>query len=192
MFYFDNYTHECKALHVGELLLLGGKIGGTWMHTFFLTVALIVATPPASWESSYSQGQQQATTQKKPLVVVFGPGPEGWTKVVKAEAPAQEVTKLLAEKYVCVYVDTNSPQGQKLAQDFAVSGGVGLVISNRNGSSQAFWHQGDLSNHHMIHYLAKYADPAVVVSQTETAYTQRTSYYPQGNFAPAAARPANC
>ena len=162
------------------------------MHTFFLTVALIVAAPSANWESSYGQGQQQAAAQKKPLVVVFGPGANGWTKVVKAEAPAQEVTKLLAEKYVCVFVDTNSPHGQKLAQDFGVAGGVGMVISDRNGSSQAFWHEGDLANDRMIHYLAKYADPSVIVSQTETAYTQRTSYYPQGNFAPAAARPANC
>ena len=162
------------------------------MHTFFLTVALIVSAPPASWESSYGQGQQQATAEKKPLVVVFGPGANGWTKVVRAEAPATEVNKLLAEKYVCVYVDTSSPAGQQLAQTFAVTGGVGLVISDRNGSSQAFWHQGDLTNERMIHYLAKYADPAVTVSHTETAFTQRTSYYPQGNFAPAMARPANC
>ena len=124
--------------------------------------------------------------------MVFGPGANGWTKVVRAEAPAPELTKLLAERYVCVFVDTATPEGSKLAENFSVSGGVGLVISDRNGGSQAFWHQGDLPNNNLVHYLAKYADPQVIVNSTETAYTQRTSYYPQGNFAPAAARSANC
>lgn len=152
------------------------------MHTFLVTVALIVAAPAATWENSYPQGQQQAAAQQKPLVVVFGPGANGWTKVVRAEAPAPEVTKLLAEKYVSVFVDTTTPHGNILAQNFGVAGGVGVVISDRSGGSQAFWHQGDMTNDNLVHYLAKYGDPSVIVSSTETAYVQRTSYYPQGNL----------
>ena len=148
------------------------------MHTFFVTAALILAAPTASWESSYSQGQQQAAAQKKPLVVVFGPGANGWSKIVRAESPAPEVGKLLAEKYVCVFIDTNSPVGKKLAQDFDISGGVGMVISDRTGDTQAFWHQGDMTNDNVVHYLAKYADPQVVVQRTETTNTFRSSFYP--------------
>src|ERR1019366_1476441 len=146
LFNRDNYTAECKAFHRWKALLFSVQIGGTWMHTFLTTVALIVAAPAATWEISYSNGQQLAAAQHKPLVVVFAPGANGWTKVVRAEAPAKELTKILAEQYVCVFIDTATPQGNSLAQNFDISGGVGMVISDRHGGSQAFWHQGDLPN----------------------------------------------
>jgi hypothetical protein len=152
------------------------------MHTLLTTVALIVAAPAASWENDYSNGQQLAAAQKKPLVVVFGPGANGWTKVVRTESPAPELTKLLAEQYVCVFVDTSTSAGSKLAEHFEVAGGVGVVISDRTGGSQAFWHQGDLTNDSFVSYLAKYADPTVVVARTETVNSPRTSYYPPGAY----------
>jgi hypothetical protein len=153
------------------------------MHTAILTAALIALAPAApasaSWESSYTHAQRHAAAQKKPLVVVFGSGGNGWTNVVSSGTPAREVNKLLAEKYVCLYVDTNSAAGQKLAQDFEIADGVGMVISDRSGESQAFWHNGDMTNGNLEHYLTKYANPDVVVGRTETYNTQRTSYYPQ-------------
>jgi hypothetical protein len=149
----------------------------TTILTVVLTGTLLVGqngTP--TWQKDYSEGQEQAATQKKPLVVVFGSGANGWLKVIR-EAPTPDLTKLLAEKYVCVYVDTASPAGRKLAQDFDITRNLGLVISDQVGTSQAFWHQGDLTNKSMIHYLEKYGDPRVAVRGTETVNTVRTSYY---------------
>jgi hypothetical protein len=148
------------------------------MHTAILTVAFVALTPNAAWESSYSHAKDQAAAQKKPLVIVFGPGAEGWTRVVKADKPAPEVGKLLSEKYVCLYVDTTTAAGKKLAADYELASNVGLIISDRSLESQAFWHQGDMSNDYLVHYLTKYADPSVVVRSTETVQTQRYSYYP--------------
>lgn len=148
------------------------------MNTAILTLALTSALLAPTWQSSYSLAHQHAVAQKKPLVVVFGSGPNGWTKVIRDEKPAPEISKLLADQYVYVYVDTTSPDGKKLAQNFDVSGNLGVVISDRAGSLQAFWHQGDLTNQNMLHYLQKYADPRMVVSRTETATTSRTSFYP--------------
>ncbi|MBI3822791.1 MAG: hypothetical protein HY289_08940 [Planctomycetes bacterium] len=152
------------------------------MNTSILTIALASAllvgnNAAPSWQTSYTAAQTQVTAQKKPMVVVFGSGANGWAKLVRAEAPALEVSRLLAEQYVCVYVDTSAPQGQKLASDFGIAGGVGLVISDRSGESQAFWHQGDMSNDNLSQYLKKYADPTVAVQRTETTGSARTSYY---------------
>ena len=152
----------------------------TAILTVVLTGALLAgqnATP--TWRNDYRQAQQQAATAKKPLVVVFGSGANGWAKVIRAESPSVDVNKLLSDSYVCMYVDTTSPEGKKLAQNFEISGSVGIVISDRTGAMQAFWHQGDLSNQSMVHYLHKYAEPQLVVHGTETAgNTSRTSFYP--------------
>jgi len=157
--------------------------GGILMNTSILTVVLTSAllagqsgTP--SWQNDYTQAQQQGSAQKKPLVVVFGAGPNAWAKVVRESAPSADMTKLLADKYVCVYVDTATPAGKKLAQDFGINGSVGMVISDRQGSSQAFWHQGDMTNQTVLQYLQKYSNPDVVVRTTETMARSRTSFYP--------------
>jgi hypothetical protein len=162
------------------------------MNTALLSLALSSALLAPSWATSYSDAQSQAAAQKKPLVIVFGSGAKGWANVVREDGPTPQVSRLLAEHYVCVYVDTANAEGKTLAQTFAINGSVGMVISDRAGSVQAFWHQGDLSNQQMTQYLQKYADPQVAINGTETVNTFRNSFYPpQGSFAPAA-RPANC
>jgi len=152
------------------------------MNTAILTVVLTGAllagqNGTVTWQNDYSKAQEEGAAQKKPLVVVFGYGANGWVKVIR-EAPTPDLTKLLADKYVCVYVDTASPAGRKLAEDFGITGNLGLVISDQVGTSQAFWHQGDLANKTMFHYLEKYGDPGVPIRATETVNTVRTSYYP--------------
>lgn len=165
-----------KLLMVGSFFV-GCKIGGTWMHTAILTVALMTLTPAAAWESSYSHAKEQAAAQKRPLVIVFAPGSASWTKVVQTERPAPAVEKLLSDKFVCLYVDTTTADGKKFAANYEISGS-GIVISDRNLESQAFWHQGDISNDYLVHYLTKYGDPSVVVRTTEQVPTPRNSYYP--------------
>ena len=164
------------------------------MNTSILVLAgalLAGQTATPTWHGNYGQAQQQAAAQKKPLVVVFGSGANGWAKVVRAESPAADVTKMLSDSYICVYIDTASPAGKKIAQSFDITGNVGIVISDRAGTTQAFWHPGDMSNQNMVRYLQKYADPQVVVRGTETASnTSRTSFYPasaseEGTAAPA-------
>ena len=153
------------------------------MNTSILTVALAGAllagqNGTSTWQTSYSKAQQIGSEQKKPLAVVFGAGANGWAKVVRDAEPSQEVTQMLTSKYVCVYIDTTSPAGKKVAENFGIIGGSGLVISDRGCTLQAFWHQGNLTNQNMVRFLEKYADPQVVVRGTETASTTRTSYYP--------------
>src|SRR5881392_184564 len=133
------------------------------MNTSILGLALATALAAPTWETSYDAAQQTAVAQKKPLAVFFGPGSNGWTKLTGGDAPTLEVDKLLADKYVCVRVDTTTSEGKKLAQAFAITAGHGVVLSDRAGSLQAFWHQGDLSNQNLVQYLQKYGDPNVAV-----------------------------
>jgi hypothetical protein len=164
------------------------------MHTFFLILALTAVSPATAWENNYVNAQQHALEQKKPLVVLFGSGANGWT-ALRGDSPQSEAARLISQHYVCVYVDTSNSVGKQLAQNFALSQGAGLVISDRNGSTQAFWHQGDMEQATLIPYLQKYADPLVVVNTTETVNTVRASYYPATSgyqAAPRAITSGNC
>ena len=151
----------------------------TVIVSMVLASALLAGQTAAAptFQTSYVQAQQQSAAQKKPLAVVFGSGSNGWAKVVRDAAPSAEVNTLLAEQYICVYVDTTSPAGTRLANDFAIQNGVGIVLSDRAASLQAFWHQGDLTNAALQSYLQKYSAPEIAVRGTETT-TTRTSFYP--------------
>src|SRR5205814_934211 len=73
-----------------------------------------------------------------------GSGAQGW-QGVSTEALSARAVQLLAQKYVCVYVDASKPDGRALADELAVRGKAGLVLSTRGGESQAFHHQGQLT-----------------------------------------------
>jgi hypothetical protein len=161
------------------------------MNTSIVALALSAALLGPSWRSSYTQAQQDAAQQRKPMVVVFGSGPNGWTRIVRDQSPSVEVNKLMAEQYVCYYVDTATQEGGRLAQNFQIQGSVGMVISDRAGSTQAFWHQGDLTHQNAVHYLQKYSDPHVHVAGTETLYTAQARTF-ANNIAPAPIRTVNC
>lgn len=149
------------------------------MNTALVSLALAGIISAPSWQPSYATAQKQAIAQKKPLAVVFGTGSDGWSRIVREPSASPQVAKLLADQYVCVYVDINTADGSQLAKSFAISNGNGLVISDRTGSTQAFWHQGDLPSEALSQYLYKFADPNLVVTGTETVNTPRFSYYPQ-------------
>lgn len=118
-----------------------------------------------------------AGSQKMPIAMVFGNGADGSAKMLGA-SPSGECMQLLCDKYICVYVDMTTPMGKKLAQDCAITGDCGMVISDRVGATQAFWHQGTLSHDSLVRCLNRYCDPQVTVRGTETASTTRTSFYP--------------
>jgi hypothetical protein len=182
-FLVDNYTHQYMLFMVEGIFFWCSNFGGTLMNTSILAAAvagLLMAGQNATptWQKDYRQAQQQVAAQKKPLVVVFGAGPQGWSKVVSEASPSVEAKQLMSNDYVCVYVDTASPSGKELAQQFGITGNVGLVISDRSGANQAFWHQGDLSNQSLVRYLQKFAAPQMTLQATETVNSVQTSFYP--------------
>ena len=138
---------------------------------------LPVAGEPA-WFQDYSAARQQGITANKPLIVIIGTGQRGWSTVAKDGAWSKSVQQLLADSYICVYVDTEEEKGKQLATAFEVEGS-GLVISNRDGSIQVFRHEGSISNEHLERFLDRYADPFFIARATETPLQERTSFYYQ-------------
>jgi hypothetical protein len=158
------------------------------MNTAFVLAALtsfVLGAAPTTptWNGSYIQAREQAAG-KKPLAVVFGSGQEGWTKLVRSE----ESKKLLTEQYVCVYVDTATEDGKQLAASFAINNATGVVLSDRLGAVQAFWHDGDLADPSLVRSLRKFGDPQVVVNTTEREGTSQVSHYPTSSSVNGAVR----
>jgi hypothetical protein len=153
------------------------------MYTSILLAALSTVAPSAdlaaapSWSTDYYAANKQAATAKKPLAVVLGTGEKGYEKLDRAGKLSDDAKAVLAAKYLCVYVDTASPAGQRLAKAFDMPSGQGIVISDRTGDLQAFRMEGDLAAADMVRYLERYADPERVLRATETNRTSRTSSY---------------
>jgi hypothetical protein len=141
----------------------------TVMALIALAGSVASANIPAKpqWQSDYRQAGIMAADARKPLAVFVGHGVSGWEKVSKDGNFDPKVNELLNDKYVCLYIDTNTASGRKLATDFDVAG-KGLIISDKTGNTQAFYHSGDLSKDVLAKALERYAEPTRVAQSTET------------------------
>ncbi len=153
------------------------------MYTSVLFVALAgsvaASYPPSpSWQPSYGEARAMGQAEKKPVAVFLGEGPAGHGKVCLDGRLSSEVEKCLAENYVCVYVDVTTEEGRKLAKDFGITQGSGLILSDRTGNLQAFFHDGLISDADLTRSVKRFADPTVVVRTTATNSSLQVSNYP--------------
>lgn len=114
------------------------------------------------WQQDYFEARAIAYDTKKPLAVFLGSGKSGMLQALDPK-----VNEWLREKYVSVFIDTDTEAGQKLARSFAVQS-KGLVISDRSGDSQQFHHSGPVSREDLLKALQRYSDPNRVFRATET------------------------
>lgn len=145
------------------------------MYTSVVLVALSgYFTPTAAvperpaWLSEYTLASKLGAAEKKPMAVFLGTGKYGWDKLASEGTLGKDAKHLLDSSYVCLWVDTSETKGKELAEAFGVTGGSGIVISDRMGELQAFRHSGELKNGDLDRYLRKYADPNLIVRTTET------------------------
>ena len=124
-----------------------------------------LSSEPA-WLNDYTLAQARVASVQKPMAVFVGSGTDGWGKVVRDGALDPELKRTLANKFVCLYVDTDTAAGYSLAGVLEVR--KGLVISDRAGTSQAFSLAGDMTRDELSRTLAKYADPDREVRTTDT------------------------
>ncbi|HKB02956.1 MAG TPA: hypothetical protein VKD90_12095 [Gemmataceae bacterium] len=140
------------------------------MHTFMAVIALTtglttsnIQSNPA-WLTDYGAARERVTAVGKPMAVFVASGQDGWTKVVRDGALSPDARKLLIEKYVCLYVNTETTAGRSLAGAFQVA--RGLVISDRAGTSQAYSLSGDLTGTELVQALERYADRDIRTTET--------------------------
>jgi len=126
--------------------------------TFLLALesAGLPSVPPG-WNHDYDRALRQASTAKKPLAVFIGTGKDGW-KAVSAEGElGPEVHRLLADEYVCLYVDAGRAVHKELAQSFEAGKTPLLVLSTRNRTYQAYRHEGAQANANLAVALKRHA-----------------------------------
>jgi hypothetical protein len=158
------------------------------MYTYMAVVALAASVSSANlsrnptWLDDYGTAQKHVASVKKPMAVFVGNGKEGWGNVVRDGGLDPAVNKLLAEKYVCVYVNTDTAEGRALAGKFEVAS-RGLIISDRKGTTQAYSLSGALTRAEIVETLTKYADQNDEARTTETVVREappaRPAYAPQ-------------
>jgi hypothetical protein len=178
------------------------------MHT---SVSLLITTmvigqataPPSTpvWQKSYSEARELTQASKKPMAIFIAPGPAGAKQAITEGALTDTLQKVLATKYVCVYLDTNNSTHQSLIEALRIRGGFGVVVSDHTGGLMAFHHDGKISQANLQSHLDYFADSAVQVKTTisNTTNTARPSYYgpvngvaPANYVAPAAPAPVIC
>lgn len=128
-----------------------------------------LAQQPA-WQPDYAVAYKTAAQQQKPLAIFIGHGAKGYTQLVTDGGISAEAVKLLSQKFVCLYVDTNTATGEKLAQSFEMTAGV--VVSDRTGKVQAFRHAGAMTATELTGQLTRLAEPAPAPAPVVSA-----SYY---------------
>ena len=131
-----------------------------------------------AWHTDYAQAVKLVKEERKPLAVFVGSGSTGYDKISDKGKLAEETKAYLLANYVCLYLDLKTSEGKRLAGAFEIASGQGIVISSRDGDSQAFRHDGDLADKELSRYLKRYADPDFVVNATETKREEhRANYY---------------
>jgi hypothetical protein len=149
-----------------------------------LALASVLAAPVAldrpAWLSDYGQARKLGQALNKPVAVVLGQGEAGHQKVSREGKLNSETEKILASKYVCVYLDTSTQTGRKLASSFEIASGRGLVLSDHSGAWQAFHHDGSLANGDLTRYVKQFSQPGqgarTTITHTTATTTTRTSY----------------
>ena len=127
--------------------------------TLSVTSGNIPATP--TWLDDYQVARARVADAGKPMVVVISSGQAGWQDVVRDRGFDPAVTKLLADKFVCLYADTTTAKGRLLANALQVRQGV--VISDKSGRSQAFSASGTVSRTDLMSALVRYSDDREVI-----------------------------
>ncbi len=170
------------------------------MHTSFLFLALLgpeaapfaVAAPEAPiWQDSYRAALESGREQSMPLAIFVGSGPSAWESLTDDGKPNRGTRQLLADSFVCLYVDRSTPQGRRLAEAFEIPSNNGLVLSTRDGEGQAFTHPGRMSRADLEDTLRKHGN-GKVVRRTETLERARYTYtqHTDGSMRPVTSEPS--
>jgi hypothetical protein len=151
------------------------SLGLVVMAGFFLAPTGQQETP--TWRLRYDLARQEGQREGKPLAVVIGTGKRGFEGLSAQGKLSQDARRLLGKHFIPVYVDTSTSAGQKLADAFAIAE-TGLVLSDKSGENQAFYHEGTLADDMLTRQLRRFSNPPRVARTTERLGSVQVSFYP--------------
>jgi hypothetical protein len=138
------------------------------MNTSILGAALMAALFPAhtaalapAWLNDYRMARELGSREHKPLVVVIGSGKTDWANLSRPAEQDETINQTLRSSYVCLFVDTDTSDGQQLAQSFAMAG-PGVVISTRSGDVEAYRKAGEVPATELAKELVNHTDDTYV------------------------------
>ena len=141
------------------------------MYTTSVLVTLhLFATSSAlpTWNRDYPLAMKRAEAAQKPVAVFIGSG--SWQAMCKDGEPGPRVCRLLADHYICVFVDASRQAEQPLARSFEAGEQPLLVLSSCNRLYQAYRHSGALARASLEQVLELYATEEIVAAaQAERA-----------------------
>jgi hypothetical protein len=129
------------------------------MYPFLLMLTLTAGDLPApapGWNADYLLARQRAAQADKPLAVFIGLGEKGWQALGAEGRLSPEVCGLLAERYVCVYLDASRWAGYEWARAFDADQAPMLILSDHSGNYQVFRQVGAMSNASLLEALERY------------------------------------
>ena len=141
-----------------------------------LIFSTLIPTP--SWNRDYAQALVRAEAAKKPVAVFIGSGADGWMGVSEEGQLSLEVRRLLAEHYICVYLDASRSAEERVVRSFDAGQSPLVVLSSRNRAYQAYRHSGKIANASLAQALQRhatednleaYAEPTAIGSATEAS-----------------------
>ncbi len=148
-----------------------------WTTSCLFALVYVTLNPSPRWHDDYGQALARAKVEKKPVAVFIGSGPDGWKTACAEGEPSYHVRRLLADQYVCMYVDAGRLTHQYLAQSFEAGQSPMVVLSSQNGAYQAYRHSGKLANASLAQALQRHAREDVL-----EAYNDPPEIRPVANF----------
>ena len=156
------------------------------MYTSIMGVALVAALSTAhnatlapAWQHDYRMARALGSRENKPLVVIIGSGKTDWANLAKPAEQDGSINQTLRSSYVCLFVDTDTTEGQRLAQSFDMPG-PGVVISTRSGEVEAYRKAGELPAGELAKELVKHTDDEFVskkLAPPPAPVAARPAYY---------------
>jgi hypothetical protein len=133
-----------------------------------LVAAALAAAPSVSSSAEptwlgYPTGVAEAAKAKKPMFVLVG----DWADKLFDD----DMKQTLADVFVTVRVDTNTPYGRALAEKFEMA--RGLVISGPGGTSQAYSLSGTLTKRELAQVIWDHADPDFKFDKTTSVIREK-------------------
>ena len=131
------------------------------MFTTMLGVAIQVGIgwggTPAVWHSDYAQAHDEACNSDKPLFIVICSKSSEYGQMASLGIFLSDtLEKTLQADYVRFLIDTDTPDGQKLAKQFDAGDAPHFVILDRSGKWQVFYQAGYLMENDLVPVLAKH------------------------------------
>src|SRR5258708_38917957 len=100
---------------------------GSTILVALTTLLTAPGTESLVWQKDYATALQKGKETGKPLAVILGKGANGWQSISKDGKLDSQTTDVLAQKYVCLYVNISEESGKQVADSFKLKDTAGLV-----------------------------------------------------------------